>query len=65
MRDELTKAAYKTTEEVLNSNPKISKLVVFQYHELEKQLEEVGVDTRSRYTLSPPFGGIISNLQEK
>ena len=52
-------------EEILERNPKVSRLVVEQYRELEKKLEELGVDTKPHYTLSPPFGGAVSNLSNK
>ena len=52
-------------EKILERNPKVSKLVVEQYRELEKKLEELGVDTKPHYTLSPPFGGAISNFSNR
>ena len=65
MSDKIPNATDKTPEELLKSNPKVSRMVVVQYHELEKQLEKLDVDTKSHYTLSPPLGGIISNFHKK
>ena len=58
---------YKTVDKILkdNLNPKVSKSVIVQYRELEKKLEKLGVDTKPRYTLSPPFGEAVSNLSRK
>ena len=47
--------SYKTSKELLQANPRVSKSVVAQYCELEKQLEKLGVDTKSHYTLSSPW----------
>lgn len=55
----------KPPEEFLESNPAVSKSVVSQYHELEKKLHKLGVDTKPHYTLSPPLGGTIVNLRHK
>ena len=55
----------KPTEAILKHNPAISKSVVSQYHELEKKLHKLGVDTKPHYTLSPPLGGAIVNLRDK
>lgn len=52
-------------ESRLKDNSNIDKLVINQYHELEKQLNKLGVDTKPRYTLSPPFGGISDFYQRK
>ena len=52
-------------EKILENNPKVSKSVVTQYAELEKKLEKLGVDTKPHYTLSPPFGGMSSDLLKK
>ena len=52
-------------ERLLETNPKVSKSVVTQYAELEKKLEKLGVDTKPHYTLSPPFGGMSSDLLKK
>lgn len=60
-----SKRRYQTKDEVLKNNPKVSKSVVAQWGELEKKLEELGVDTKPHYTLSPPFGGTVSNLSRK
>ncbi len=65
MPNQLQKTTRKNAEELLNSNPKISRSIVSQYRDLEKQLKKLGVDTKSHYTLSPPLGGIVSNLQTK
>ena len=53
------------SKEMLDRNPKVSKVVVNEYRELEKKLEKLGVDTKPRYMLSPPFGGTLSNLSKK
>ena len=53
------------TEQLLETNPKVSKSVVNQYAELEKKLEKLGVDTKPHYTLSPPFGWMSSDLLKK
>ncbi len=50
----------KSPEELLKNIPKVSKPVVAQWRELEKKLEKFGVETKPRYTLSPPFGGVTS-----
>lgn len=63
MPNQLSKPAYETRDELLKNNPKISKSAVEQYHKLEEQLKKLGVDTKPRYTLSPPLGGIVSNLR--
>ncbi len=65
MKNHFDKASGKAIEQVLASNPKVSKSVVKQYRELEKKLEKLGVDTKSHYTLSPPLGGAIPNLGGK
>ncbi len=52
-------------EKILERNPKVSKLVVEHYRELEKKLEKLGVDTKPHYTLSPSFGGTITNFSNK
>ena len=57
--------AAETANETLENNSNVSKSVVAQYRELERDLKRLGVDTRPRYTLSPPFGGIVSNLSQK
>ena len=56
---------YRTTEEILRRNPQISKSVITQYAELEKKLKNLGVDTKPRYTLSPPFRRIVSHFQKQ
>ena len=55
--------SYKTPEELLKTNPKVSRPVVQQYAELKKQLEKLGVDTTSHYMLSSPWRA-ISNLKK-
>ena len=60
-----SKRRHQTENEVLKNNPKVSKSVVAQWNELEKKLEELGVDTKPHYTLSPPFGEAVSNLSRK
>lgn len=55
----------KPPEEILGHNPAVSKSIVSKYHELEKELHKLGVDTKSRYTLSPPLGGAVSYLSHK
>ena len=65
MKAESRPIKLKSTGKLLESNPKVSKPVVAQWRELEKQLEKLGVDTKPRYTLSPPFGGNVSNLSSK
>jgi len=54
-------------EQVLEHNPKVSKSVVAEYHELRRKLHKLGVDTKMtpHYTLSPPLGNILSNLPKK
>ena len=47
--------SYKTPEELLKTNPKVSRSVVQEYDELKKQLEKLGVDTEAHYTLSSPW----------
>ena len=42
---------------VLASNPKIDKRLVESFERLERELQKLGVDTKSKYTLSPPLGG--------
>ena len=66
MSDKKHSPSYKTSEELLQANPRVSKSVVAKYHELKKQLEKLGVevDTKSRYTLSSPWH-IPSNLKGK
>jgi len=54
-----------TPDVVLKRNPQVSKSVVTQYRELAKKLKKLGVDTKPRYTLSPPLGGAVSNLSKK
>jgi hypothetical protein len=41
---------------VIASNPKIDRRLVEQFSALEEQLRKLGVDTRPKYTLSPPLG---------
>ena len=62
MRDEPRPLKIKSPEELLKSNPKVSKPVVAQWRDLEKKLEKLGVETKPRYTLSPPFGGVTSKI---
>ena len=66
MSDKKRPPSYKTPEELLQTNPRVSKSVVAQYRELKKQLEKLGVevDTKSRYTLSSPWH-VPSNLKGK
>ena len=66
MSDKELTPSYKTPEELLKANPRVSKSAVEQYRELKKQLEKLGikVDTKSRYTLSSPWH-IPSNLKGK
>ncbi|MGR3985093.1 MAG: hypothetical protein OD817_07585 [Gammaproteobacteria bacterium] len=39
----------------LKNNPKVSKSAVEQYKAVKAELHKLGVDTRTRYTLSHPF----------
>ena len=39
------------------SNHLIDKALVEHFRSLEKELARLGVDTKSRYSLTPPLGG--------
>ena len=58
--------SYKTPEELLKANPRVSRSAIEQYRELKRQLEKLGikVDTKSRYTLSSPWE-VHSNFKGK
>ena len=44
-------------EKVLATNPKIDVEVVAAYKKLERELKDLGVEVKPRYTLSHPLGG--------
>ncbi len=56
---------WQDSEELLKNNPQISKTVVEQYRDLVQKLEKLGVDTRPRYTLSPPLGEAVPRVSRK
>lgn len=43
-------------KEVLATNPKIDVQVVAAYGKLERELKELGVEVKPRYTLTHPLG---------
>lgn len=43
-------------KEVLATNPKIDVQVVTAYRKLERELKELGVEVKPRYTLTHPLG---------
>ena len=43
-------------KEVLATNPKIDVQVVAAYRKLERELKELGVEVKPRYTLTHPLG---------
>lgn len=43
-------------EEVMATNPKIDAKVVAAYRKLERELKDLGVEVKPRYTLSHPLG---------
>ncbi len=42
-------------EAVLSRNPNVDRKLVEAHEELEKELHELGVDTRTRYTMGIPI----------
>lgn len=44
-------------EAAIATNPKIDTKVVSAYRKLERELKELGVEVKPRYTLSHPLGG--------
>lgn len=44
-------------KKVIATNPKIDTKVVSAYRKLERELKELGVEVKPRYTLSHPLGG--------
>ncbi len=52
-------------QKILENNSNVSTSVVTQYRKLEKELKELGVDTKPHYTLSPLLGRVVSNAPEK
>ncbi len=51
------KQKYATNETIQNRNPKIDKLLVKNYENLESQLNKIGVDTKPNFNIEPPLGG--------
>lgn len=43
-------------KKVMATNPKIDVKVVAAYRKLERELEDLGVEVKPRYTLSHPLG---------
>lgn len=65
MSEDSKEIAVISPKQLLRKNPNVSKSVVVQYSRLEKQLKNLGVDTKPRYTLSPPLGGNVLYLRRK
>ena len=42
--------------DVLERNAKVDRTVVASYKRLERELRQLGVEVRPRYTLEPPLG---------
>ncbi len=59
------KKRWQDSEELLKNNPRVSKPVIEQYRDLVQKLEKLGVDTRPRYTLSPPLGEAVPRVSRK
>lgn len=49
-------------ETLLRTNAKVNRELVESHARLEEQLHRLGVDTKPRYTLSPPLGGDVPSL---
>ena len=43
-------------EGILERNAKIDRTVVASYKRLDRELKQLGVEVRPRYTLEPPLG---------
>lgn len=52
-------------DNILETNPNVSRSVVSQYQELKKQLEGLGVKTKPSYTLTPPLGDTVPGTVAK
>ena len=44
-------------QDVLERNAGVDRAVVASYKRLERELRNLGVEVRPRYTLEPPLGG--------
>jgi hypothetical protein len=51
-----------TTDDLMERNPRVDRNVVSVYEKLAGELEKAGVDTRTKYSISPPLGGGILSL---
>jgi len=48
-------------KEILEKNPQTDRKVVSDYERLAVKLKKLGIDTKPRYSLSPPLGdGVVS-----
>ena len=43
-------------EKVIEENPKVDKVLVANFERLKLELQRLGVDTRSTYSLNSPLG---------
>jgi hypothetical protein len=51
-------------QEILQRNPKVNKDLVDGFKKLEIELNELGVNTKPQFTISPPLGNghlLLSN----
>ena len=44
-------------QQLIKHNPRISEKLVEGFEALDKELKKFGVDTRPKYSVSPPLGG--------
>ena len=48
--------------EILRRNPMVDPDLVERYEKLELELRRLGVDTKPKYTITPPLGGARLHL---
>jgi len=50
----------KSKDDILNNNPHTDGKVVRDYERLAEKLKRLGIDNKSKYSLSPPLGGNVT-----
>ena len=44
-------------KQVIKKNPQISEKLVEKFEALDRELQKFGVDTKPKYSMTPPLGG--------
>ena len=49
--------AISKNKQIIKNNPQISEKLVEKFEALDRELRKFGVDTKPKYSITPPLGG--------